>query len=405
MKHKTFFTVLVLVALLTVSISTVAQNDAESRTGIRPDAPSFAIRGPYSVGTMEMVLENDERPLPFTIWYPALNPDGLEEVHTYVMNYPGALVGLEAHGHALLDATPNTADGPYPLFIYAHGFMGVRAGYVAFMEQLASHGFIAIAADHIGTTIAADLSSPDSVWPVLYTVPQDFGLIIDYAETLNSDGVFTSMIDTERVAVGGHSAGGFSSLMAAGGLLDLNYLADECQNGAQVNDCDFFVPYLQEIAESLGLDAPPEGLWPSVRDERIDAVIPMAPDQILFGPEGLGQLTIHTLYFVGSGDQSIPPSTYNTWFPSLGSEVAYMVELENASHGIYVNSCDTIPMIVEWGAFGVCADPVWDRNRAHDLINHYMTAFLLWQLNGDENAAAVFGSDTESFLGVNVIEH
>lgn len=160
---------------------------------------------------------------------------------------------------------------------------------------------------------------------------------------------------------------------------------------------------MQEIAESLGLDAPPEGLWPSVRDERIDAVIPMAPDQVLFGTGGLGQVSVPTLYFVGSGDQLIPPDVYNTWFPTLGSETAYMVELENASHSIYVNSCDTIPMMVDWGAFGVCADPVWDRNRAHDVIDHYLTAFLLWQLNGDEDAAKIFEADAERFPGVNVI--
>ena len=57
-------------------------------------------------------------------------------------------------------------------------------------------------------------------------------MLIDYADVLNSDGLFESMIDTERVAIGGHSAGGFSSLIAAGGLLDLNYLADECTNDA-----------------------------------------------------------------------------------------------------------------------------------------------------------------------------
>ena len=203
MKRNTFFTVLVLVALFAVNSTIFAQENEEESTGIRPDAPSYAIRGPYAVGTMEMVVDNDNRPLPFTIWYPALNPDNLEQAHTYVMNYPGALVGLEALGHALFEADPNPADGPYPLFIYAHGFGGVRAGYIAFMEQLASRGFVAIVADHVGTTIAVDLSSPDAVWPALYTVPQDFGLLIDYTDVLNSDGLLKSMIDTERVAVGG----------------------------------------------------------------------------------------------------------------------------------------------------------------------------------------------------------
>ncbi len=44
------------------------------------DAPAYIARGPYPVGTMELVLNAESaRPLPVTVWYPALNPDGLPE--------------------------------------------------------------------------------------------------------------------------------------------------------------------------------------------------------------------------------------------------------------------------------------------------------------------------------------
>jgi predicted dienelactone hydrolase len=407
MKHKLFFTVLVLVALLTGAIMTSAQDDPPF--GALFGAPDMGVRGSHPVGVMEMVMDNAERPLEFTIWYPALNDEGVADDYTYTLDYPPVVSDLEAIGHAIADATPDTANGPYPLVIHAHGFGGVREGYLHYTEHLASHGYVVIAASHTGATLNTAMSSPDSTWPMLYQYPRDFGLLIDYAETLNSDGVLAGMVDTESVAVSGHSAGGFSALMAAGAQLDLNYLAEQCEQGLELNDCELFVPYLQEIADSLGLDVMPEGLWPSARDERIDVVMPMAPDQITFGPEGLGSVTIPTLYFVGTGDFSIPPEEYNPGFASLGSESAYMVELEYATHGLFSNDCyNNIPMLMEWGWFGFCFEPVWDRSRAHDVINHYATAFLDWQLKGVSDNEAYFNSDVEYMLpvmGVNIYEN
>ncbi len=37
--------------------------------------------------------------------------------------------------------------------------------------------------------------------------------------------------------------------------------------------------------------------------------------------------------------------------------------------------------------FVLLATPVWDMDRAHDLINHFATAFLLAELKGDAEAA------------------
>lgn len=403
MKHKSIFTVLVLVALLLGAIAVTAQDEAPMRTGLRPDAPPYGIRGPYAVGTMELIMDNnEERPLPMTIWYPALNPDELEEENTYVMDYP-PILHLEAYGHALLDAEPNIEDGPYPLLIHAHGFMGVRAGYLDLVEQLASRGFVVIAPDFVGATLSAAINEPDTFWSLLYQWTTDFGLVIDFAEGLNAEGIMAGVIDTENIAISGHSAGGFQALIAAGAQLDFPFLAEECENGLELNDCDLFVPYIEEIAQMFGLDEAPDGLLPSLYDERIDAVIGLAPNQITFGSEGLKAITIPTLYIVGSGDMSVPMERYYNGFSTLETDTAYMVVLDHASHGVFINDCDTVPSLVP-NSFGICADPVWDRDRAHDIINHYTTAFLLWHLKGDDEAAMVYGDNMETMSGVEVIE-
>lgn len=52
------------------------------------------------------------------------------------------------------------------------------------------------------------------------------------------------------------------------------------------------------------------------------------------------------------------------------------------------------------GWFGACADPVWNVDRAHDLTNHFTTAFLLAQLYGDAEARAALAPDNVQFPGI-----
>ena len=56
--------------------------------------------------------------------------------------------------------------------------------------------------------------------------------------------------------------------------------------------------------------------------------------------------------------------------------------------------------MVDFGLFFLCADPVWDMDRAHDLINHFTTAFLLATLKGDGEARAALAPDAVQFPGV-----
>ncbi|MCB9461187.1 MAG: alpha/beta fold hydrolase [Anaerolineaceae bacterium] len=400
-----FFRGLVLLALLAVTLAVIAQEEDETiaRTGFRLDAPTYGIRGEYPVGTMVMILSNEERPLPMTVWYPALNPDGLEEVHTYPISYPPVFTDLEAYGHALFEAAPDVSNGPYPLVVFSHGFTGHRTSVIHMMEHLASWGFVVIAPDHIGMTASEVLNEPDTFYPVYYTNPTDVSLVIDFAENMATEGPFAGMIDTEHIASTGHSAGGFAALQAVGGQLDLAGLAVLCEETYIGNDCDLAVPFQEEIARIYGLDTAPDGLFPSLADDRIDVVIPMAPDQRIFGKKGLNNVMVPTLYIVGNQDQAIPFADFEEGFASLGSETAWMVVFDYAGHGLVQDTCENFPAMIAFGLFDMCAEKVWDKLRAHDLMNHYVTAFLLWQLNGDEEAAAVFGDTPDAFPGVEVI--
>lgn len=401
-RYMTFLTLLLLMVGFTLSLS--AQEEV-TRTGYRPDAPTYGIRGPHPVGTMEMILDNEERPLPMTIWYPALNPDELEEVHTYPVIYPAVFPPLEAYGQALFEAEPNTADGPYPLVVFSHGFMNFRTGNLYIAEHLASWGFVVIAPDHLGMTANELANEIDTFYPMYYNNPTDVSLVIDFAEEATMSGVLEGMIDVEHIAASGHSSGGFTALQAVGAQIDVNAAAMACEEGTAFGEeCGALASFGSEIAALYGLNELPEdGILPSIGDDRIDAVVPLAPDNLEFGETGLSSVTVPALYMVGTHDMLIPYEETTSGFESLGSDTAYMIAFEYANHGLFQNTCPQFPAMAEYGFYELCAEKVWDKERAHDLINHYATAFLLWQLKGDATADDVFMDDAETPLAVEVI--
>ena len=94
--------------------------------------PTYALHGPYWVGTQTWEMDaGTEDAIRYTIWYPALNPDGLPEATTYTMSDNHGLrtdYGFSPDepftviGHALEGAAPDLSGAPYPLVINSHAF-------------------------------------------------------------------------------------------------------------------------------------------------------------------------------------------------------------------------------------------------------------------------------------------
>lgn len=127
----------------------------------------------------------------------------------------------------------------------------------------------------------------------------------------------------------------------------------------------------------------------------------MAGDAYLFDRAGLAQITVPVMAIGGSAD-TLTPYLWGTQptYEHVSSTTKAHVTFENAEHMIFGSSCDAIPMFVDIGFYQFCSDPVWDMARAHDLINHFTTAFLLATLNDDDDAAAALSPDAVTFPGV-----
>lgn len=397
MKH--LVSVLVIVSIILVLVLSVSAQDEEpARTGLRPDAPAYAIRGPYPVGTQEILIEDGhERSLIGTVWYPALNPEGLEEAVTYTHEvWPGPFLGK-----ALLDAAPDASGGPYPLVIYSHGRTAFRQSSLFAMEHLASHGFVVMAVEYEDNFATF---GTDAYYTSYVSRPDDVTRQIDFAETLTESGVMAGMIDTGSVAVTGHSFGGMTALAAAGAQLDLVSYFSWCEQNEWfdafgVHGCQALSDHLDDLATLAGLNAVPDGLWPGRGDGRVGAVVGFAPSLHVMGPQGTQAVTVPTMFLVGTGE-SLLDETFMDPFDGISSEYKTMVQFGSANHYIYMNDCGDAPGFIEAGFHVACSDAVWDMARVHDLINHFTTAFLLAHLTDDADAMAALMPDAVAFPGV-----
>jgi len=395
-------TILLLVALLVSAcqpIQAPTATEPQPPQGLRPDAPIYGVRGMYPVGARAFSIEAGDYTVDITVWYPALNPSGATEEITYKISDKNLdLASLPISGRALLNATPDPAHGPYPLVVFSPGLAGWSQANSYLLEHLASYGFVTIASDPRGETF-------EEFWQGAGTRPVDTRLVIEYADKLTAaSGEMAGLIDTDHIAVTGHSSGGWTALVGGGAQMDFGWCAANAAIVAEndLSNCTQFVPHADQIAAILGLESTPETLWPPMNDPRVDAVVALAPDGDIWGAdyEGVAALKMPTLIMVGSGDTvNIPERCAYPIYEHLGSARKSMVVFANADHLIFFNQCRDTPWMVP-DIFSVCSDPVWEMDRAHDLINHFVTAFLLTELKGDTEAAKALSSENVVFPGI-----
>ncbi len=393
--------------LALIVLTTVLSFTEQSAYAARPDAPQYAKHGPFAVGTREVTIADPKRPLNVTIWYPALNPQNAPEQTNYTY------LGFTLAGHALRDADPDLSQGPYPLVVFSHGLGGLRLQSLFFTEHLASYGFVVMAADHPDSTATLSQILTGSGGSTLAQIIENFALRpsdilreIAYADVLTAKGgTLAGTIDTQRIALSGHSFGGYTAMAAGGAALDLDELRQWCSSSPdpklQPEAVCFLTSADSQLAALRGLTDVPKGVWPPTTDPRIKAVVAMAPwNAPIFGKDGLAAFTVPAMLLVGTKDQAtIPERDAYTFYDQIGSRSKTLVTFDDANHYVFVDPC---PAALEnTPLFPACSDSVWDMNRVHDLINHLTTAYLLATVKGDSDAAKALQPSAVNFVGVN----
>lgn len=311
--------------------------------------------GPYAVGVTTIRVDDGERGRPLTVdvWFPLVEgTEGGPQQYTLI---PG--VYYESPFALAAEVDSVATDGPFPLIVYSHGSNGLRYIHSNYTEMIASHGYVVVAPDHTGNT-SIDLlaGTSDDVAEIAFNRPIDVSVVIDEMLDVGSEvaGGFAAIVDPDRVAVTGHSFGGFTSYATVSGYENTN------------------------------------GVYEA--DDRVDAIITLAPatNPLLLSDERLAAVDVPTLVIVGTDDKTTPidPNVKRPWELTT-SEIAYRVELVAAEHQTFTDVCDyvdflptldVVPQVItdtinDFATAG-CQPGDMPVERAQPLTNTFAIAFL-----------------------------
>jgi dienelactone hydrolase len=123
---------------------------------------------------------------------------------------------------------PKAGAGPFPVIIFSHGLGGSRDGYEYLGQHWASHGYVSVHVQHLGSDSAVwqDVPPAERLKAMQKSTlnlknaterPRDVSFAIDQLVKLNQEaGPMQHRLDLDRIGVAGHSFGSFTTLAIAG---------------------------------------------------------------------------------------------------------------------------------------------------------------------------------------------
>lgn len=196
---------------------------------------------------------------------------------------------------------PENLGQPAPLVVLSHGFTSDRSHFNYLAEHLASHGYIVVVPEHIGSNskfkedfLRGKLSF--AVSPIeFFNRPLDITFLLNQIENHSE---FQELINWEQVGVLGHSFGGNTALIISGAPINLERISQVCQpNQPTLN--------VSELLQCRSRHLPPGNY--NLQDTRIKAVVALNPvTSSILGPESMGKIAVPTMLLAGSDDVITP---------------------------------------------------------------------------------------------------
>ncbi|WP_157944621.1 alpha/beta hydrolase family protein [Mangrovicella endophytica] len=326
-------------------------------------SPAPALAEPR-IGFKETTLTDraGERPMHVSLFYSAEEGAGTS---TLVAGNP-AFEGIGVR----VGAKP--ADGVHPLVVLSHGLGGTWRNLSWLAAELVHAGYVVAAPDHPGTTRAdRDPAKARRLWER----PKDVSRVID---AVSADASLLGDIDPKRIAVVGHSLGGWTALELAGARFDPRVYASDCPASAMATP---LCAALQELG-LLASDQPSEQLGDDLRDRRIGAVVGLDPGPARgLTPESLAALKVPALVMTAGHETAMIAASHDDarhLAANMTAPASHVAEIGDTSHFSFVQLCRPgAAALIEAenpGESYVCAD---GGGRSRPAIHHAVAAEIL----------------------------
>jgi predicted dienelactone hydrolase len=296
------------------------------------------------------ITDANNRPIALDIWFPESRVP--EVIHNYGIS----------KGHV---ATGTTVSGNHlPIVLLSHGAMGAASNYSWIAEVLARHGYVVLGVSHSGESPAfgASTVNPSTV-SHFGDRTRDFKAALAY---LLAQPAYAGHVEATRIGLLGHSSGGTTVLMLAGGKLLPADIAAYCRTEGAKGDKSCAYP----TAGAMDPKQTPETL-----DQHVDAIVAMDPALGMgFSKESLAGVTAPALVIGSEQNDFLHFDTHAGRIMALLPSAERVTLNGGEGHFVYVDACD-LPI----QALGVplCKDrPGVDRMRVHEELGATIVAFF-----------------------------
>lgn len=206
--------------------------------------------GSHPVGTTSLYLKDTSRPDPWvpsvefrelmvSLWYPAKSPGRkrapyMTAKESELLLKSGEITSVPAdtlsktRTNAFTDADPAGRKHGLPLVVLSPGHTKPRTELTALAEDLASRGYVVAAIDHtyenvattfpdgrVTTCVTCEIEKNPAWWEKLAkSRAADVSFVLDQLTGSHAKWKGARLVDTSRIAMAGHSAGGASTIAA-----------------------------------------------------------------------------------------------------------------------------------------------------------------------------------------------
>jgi len=355
---------------------------ATTTTAAAADAadPAYTKMGPNQVGTRTIALDDGRR---VVIWYPATAAAADTPTETFDI---ASLLSPELQAKIKADLRPQyeidahvgadpATDGPYPVVLFSHGYAGFPEQSADLVTHLASWGFIVIAPDHVERSLSGLLgTAAKGVTP--RQDPEVLSASLDAAIADGTDDAspLHGLMDLDKVAVAGHSAGASAAYLTA----------------SSDDRIKAFISY------SVGTGKP------DANGKAAERPVPDVPGMVM----------------LGTADGIIPPANSKKVYEGMNPP-KYLVEIADAGHLVFSDICligkdkgGLVQLTKEAGldlgddllrlASDGCEPDKLDPAKAFGAIDHFSVAFLRYELGIDPEPVGLNEATAASFTTADV---